>query len=56
LFSSFLSRKRSFLDEDIVQEPLTADRAAFIKNRCQLRSTDEPDFQYLNYGIDERRT
>lgn len=35
--------------------PLTADQASFIKNRCQLRTSDEPDFQYLNRGIDETR-
>lgn len=35
--------------------PLTADQASFIKNRCELRLGDEPDFNYMNRGIDERR-
>jgi hypothetical protein len=30
------------------------DQASLIKDRCQLR-TDEPDFHYLDHGIDERR-
>jgi hypothetical protein len=34
---------------------LTADQASFIKNRCRLRARDEPDFAYLDYGIDERQ-
>jgi hypothetical protein len=54
-FSSFLSRKRAFLGDDTAHEPLTADKAGFIKNRCQLRTNDKPDFHYLDYGIDERR-
>lgn len=34
--------------------PLTADQVSFIKNRCQLRTNDEPSFDYTHYGIDER--
>src|SRR5262249_21254781 len=57
LFSSFLSHKRTVLDDGTMQEPLTADQAAFIKNRChQLRANHEPDFHYLDHGIDQRRT
>lgn len=40
-------------DDSAQQVPLTADHASFIKNRCQLR-TDEPSFDYSDYGIDER--
>jgi hypothetical protein len=35
--------------------PLTTDQANFIKNRCQLRTHEEPDFHYLDNGIDERQ-
>jgi hypothetical protein len=41
---------------DSAEQPLTADQAEFIKNRCRLRGLDdrEPDFPYLDCGIDER--
>jgi hypothetical protein len=57
-FDALSSYSRSLhlsLAGDSAQLPLTADQASFIKNRCQLRSDDEPDFQYLDRGIDERR-
>ncbi len=47
-------RRRLSLAGDRAQQPLTADQASFIKNRCQLRTEDEPGFYYLDYGIDER--
>jgi hypothetical protein len=53
--SSYSRRKRQTLTGDSDPQPLTADQASFIKNRCQLRTNDEPDFHYLNHGIDERR-
>jgi hypothetical protein len=28
---------------------------SLIKNRCQLLDDEEPGFDYLNFGIDERR-
>src|SRR5260370_24583917 len=37
LFSSFLRRGRQFVADGGAQQPLTADQASFIKNRCQLR-------------------
>lgn len=52
--SSYSRRTRQFLTGDSVPEPLTADQAGFIKNRCQLRTDKEPGFHYLNQGIDER--
>jgi hypothetical protein len=52
--SSFSHRRRLSLAGDGAQQPLTADQASFIKNRCQLRTNDEPEFDYLNTGIDER--
>ena len=55
LFSSFLRLMREHLPDGGAWHPLTADQASFIKNRCQLRNNNEPDFHYLDYGIDERR-
>ncbi len=52
--SSYSRRRRLSLAGDRAQQPLTADQASFIKNRCQLRADDEPGFHYLDYGIDER--
>jgi hypothetical protein len=56
VFSSFHRLRRQRLaDDDGVQQPLTAEQASFIKNRCQLlRLDDDPGFHYLYYGIDER--
>jgi hypothetical protein len=53
-FSSFHGRGRLSLTDDSALQPLTADQASFIKNRCQLRSPGEPDFDYMSSGIDER--
>jgi hypothetical protein len=53
-FSSWSNRRRLSPASDTAHQPLTADQASFIKNRCQLRGNDDPDFDYLNYGIDER--
>jgi hypothetical protein len=53
--SSYSRRIRQTLTGDSAPQPLTADQASFIKNRCQLRTNDKPDFHYLNHGIDERR-
>lgn len=55
LYSAFHRRIRHSRDDDSVREPLTADQASFIKNRCQLRRNSEPGFQYLDCGMDERR-
>lgn len=55
LFSSFLRLMPGRLADEGAQHPLTADQASFIKNRCQLREDNEPDFHYLEFGIDERR-
>lgn len=52
--SAYSRRLRLSLAGDSALQPLTADQASFIKNRCQLRTDDEPDFHYLNHGIDER--
>lgn len=54
LFSTFFRRLREHLAGS-ARHPLTADQASFIKNRCQLREDTEPDFHYLDVGIDERR-
>lgn len=54
-FSSFRRRNRLLASDDSADQPLTADQGSFIKNRCQLRTDADPDSQYLNYGIDERR-
>jgi hypothetical protein len=55
LFSSFLRRTREHLADEGARQPLTADQASFIKNRCQLRDNNETDLHYLNVGIDECR-
>lgn len=55
LYSAFWRRIRHSRHGDSGREPLTADQASFIKNRCQLRLNSEPGFQYLDYCIDERR-
>jgi hypothetical protein len=54
-FSSFSRQGRLYAADDGAQAPLTADQISFIKNRCQLRTDEEPSFHYLGYGIDERR-
>jgi hypothetical protein len=54
-FSSFSRQGRLAVAGDSPQAPLTDDQASFIKNRCQLRTDEEPSFHYLGYGIDERR-
>ena len=54
-FSSFRRRSRLLTQDDSADQPLTADQESFIKNRCPLRTDAEPDFKYLNNGIDERR-
>jgi hypothetical protein len=41
-FSSFSRLRTAWADHDL--PPLTTDQASFIKNRCQLRTSDEPDF------------
>jgi hypothetical protein len=55
-FSGSSRLRRQSLAGDDPQQPLTADQASFIKNRCQLRTGDEPEFEfdYLDLGIDER--
>lgn len=54
-FSSFSRARRLHLADDSAQQvPLTADQGSFIKNRCQLCTDDEPGFDYIDYGIDER--
>jgi hypothetical protein len=55
LFSSFHRRTREHITGEGAWHHLTADQASFIKNRCQLRDSNEPGFHYLNVGIDERR-
>ena len=55
LFSNFHHRTRDRLGHGGAQHPLTAGQANLIKNRCKLRDDHEPDFHYLDYGIDERR-
>jgi hypothetical protein len=55
LFSSFHRLTREHPADEGARHPLTADQASFIKNRCQLRDNNEPDFHYLNFGIDESR-
>jgi hypothetical protein len=56
VFSSFHRLRRQRLTgDDGVQSAFTAEQASFIKNRCQMfRLDDDPEFDYLNYGIDER--
>jgi hypothetical protein len=54
-FSSFSRQIRLSAADDSAQAPLTADQVSFIKNRCQLRTDEEPSFRFLGYGIDERR-
>lgn len=55
-FSSSSRLRRPHSGGDSAQQVgLTDDQASFIKNRCQLRTDDEPGFDYLDYGIDERR-
>ena len=54
-FSSSSSTRRAYLTGESARSQLTADQASFIKNRCQLRTGDEPGFHSLDYGIDERR-
>ena len=53
-FSSFSRQGRLPAADDSAQAPLTADQASFIKNRCQPRTDEEPSFDYLDRGIDER--
>ena len=54
-FSSASRLHRLHLGGDGTQEmPLAVGQASFIKNRCQLRTGDEPCFDYLDCGIDER--
>jgi hypothetical protein len=53
--SSSSSTFRIALTGESTRPQLTADQASFIKNRCQLRTGDEPDFHYLHCGIDERQ-
>lgn len=53
--SSYSRRLRQSLAKESAQQPLTADQASFIKNRCQLRTGDAPGFHYLNHGVDERQ-
>jgi hypothetical protein len=55
LFSSHLRRMREHRADGRARHPLTADQASFIKNRCQLRDDNEPDFHCLDFGIDECR-
>ena len=54
-FSSFRRQLRLFAADDSADKPLTAEQASLIKNRCQLLVEEEPGFDYLNLGIDERR-
>jgi hypothetical protein len=54
-FSSSNSTRHIRLTGESARPRLTADQASFIKNRCQLRTGDEPGFEYLDYGIDERQ-
>ena len=54
-FSSFRRRNRLLASDDSADQPLTADRESFIKNRCQLRTDADPDFKDVDCGIDERR-
>lgn len=55
-FSYFSRQRRLHFGDDRTHQPLTAEAASFIKNRCQLRAgADVTDFDYLNVGIDERR-
>ena len=54
-FSSFSRQMRLLTPDDSADGPLTADQVSLIKNRCQLRTDEEPSFHYLNFGIDERR-
>jgi hypothetical protein len=54
-FSSFSRNRRLYLTGQMARAPLTADRASFIKNRCQLRAHGEPGFHYLGHGADERQ-
>jgi hypothetical protein len=54
-FSSFRSGLReSTAASDSVRRPLTSEQASFIKNRCLLRTNEEPTFDFLANGIDER--
>jgi hypothetical protein len=55
LFSSFRRRMREDSADGGGRHPLTDDQASFIKNRCQLRDDNEPDFHCVNVGIDESR-
>lgn len=49
-------RARDYLGAGDSGHTLTADEATFIKHRCQLRdNSDEQDYHYLSYGIDQRR-
>jgi hypothetical protein len=50
MFSAYLRRMREPLVDGGARHALTADQASFIKNRCQLRDNNEPDFHYLDYG------
>jgi hypothetical protein len=49
-------RRRQSEIGDSAEQPLTVDQAEFIKNRYRLCGfdDDEPDFPYLDSGIDER--
>ncbi len=54
-FSSFSRQLRLLTADDSADGPLTAEQVSLIKNRCQLLDDGEPRFDYLNFGIDERR-
>lgn len=55
LFSTFRRRRLEHLPDGGAQGPPAADQASFIKNRCQLRDDTEPDFHYVDVGINEGR-
>jgi hypothetical protein len=50
-----MSRRLSLVYDSAPQEPPTPDEVRFIKNRCQLRTDDVPDPDYLvDSSINER--
>lgn len=53
-FSTYNRSRRLFRADDGVVRPLTQEQASFIKNRCLLRGTDEPDCRFHDCGIAER--
>jgi hypothetical protein len=53
-FSSGFGRRGRSLADDSAVQPLTAEQASVIKNRCYLRTDDVPGRDYLDRGIDER--